>query len=205
MKLGEIKIEALKQMFTNYGFDINIENLTSLLIDENYASYLVAMNGSIARAIDRIENAMVVKRKVFDIPSSFLNEINRSYQRFDLSQIHDYFMIDRVICTFDNGFINENAEFTLAGDLITLPVLKGVTFSIVYFPKVKNIDADTSDTDELELEDKFARIIPYFIKGELYQEEEPALAADATNRFEALLMDFAKADISNQTSIIKVV
>lgn len=205
MKLGEIKIEALKQMFTNYGFDINIENLTSLLIDENYASYLVAMNGSIARAIDRIENAMVVKRKVFDIPSSFLNEINRSYQRFDLSQIHDYFMIDRVICTFDNGFINENAEFTLAGDLITLPVLKGVTFSIVYFPKVKNIDADTSDTDELELEDKFARIIPYFIKGELYQEEEPGLAADATNRFEALLMDFAKADISNQTSIIKVV
>jgi len=114
-------------------------------------------------------------------------------------------MIDRVICTFDNGFINENAEFTLAGDLITLPILKGVTFSIVYFPKVKNIDADTSDRDELELEDKFARIIPYFIKGELYQEEEPALAADATNRFEALLMDFARADISNQTSIIKVV
>lgn len=205
MKLGEIKIEALKQMFTNYGFDINIENLTSLLQDENYANYLVAMNGSIARAIDRIENAMVVKRKVFDIPSSFLNEINRSYQRFDLSLIHDYFMLDRVICTFDNGFINENAEFTLAGDLITLPILKGVTFSIVYFPKVKNIDADTSDRDELELEDKFARIIPYFIKGELYQEEEPALAADATNRFEALLMDFARADISNQTSIIKVV
>lgn len=205
MKLGEIKIEALKQMFSNYGFDINIENLTSLLQDENYANYLVAMNGSIARAIDRIENAMVVKRKVFDISSSFLNEINRSYQRFDLSRIHDYFMIDRVICTFDNGFINENAEFTLAGDLITLPILKGVTFSIVYFPKVKNIDADTSDRDELELEDKFARIIPYFIKGELYQEEEPALAADATNRFEALLMDFARADISNQTSIIKVV
>lgn len=205
MKLGEIKIEALKQMFTNYGFDINIENLTSSLQDENYANYLVAMNGSIARAIDRIENAMVVKRKVFDIPSSSLNEINRSYQRFDLSRIHDYFMIDRVICTSDNGFINENAEFTLAGDLITLPILKGVTFSIVYFPKVKNIDADTSDRDELELEDKFARIIPYFIKGELYQEEEPALAADATNRFEALLMDYAQAPISKQNTIIKVI
>lgn len=204
MKLGQIKIEALKLMFANYGFDPSIEDLPTLAQDENYGSYLVAMNGSISRAIDRIENALVVKRKIFDIPKAYLSTLNKNYQRFDLSRISDYFMIDRVICAYDNGVIDENAEFTLAGDTITLNNVSA-TFSIVYFPKVKNIDEDTSDTNELELEDRFARIIPYFIKGELFQEEEPSLAADATNRFEALLADYSQPSISKQNTILKVI
>ena len=57
MRVGDIKVEAIKLMFTNYGFDFSINELQTMLSDENYSSYIVNMNGAIARALDRIENA----------------------------------------------------------------------------------------------------------------------------------------------------
>ena len=42
------------------------------------------------------------------------------------------------------------------------------------------------------------KLIPYFIKGDLYQEEEPDLAADARNIFEASLDDFKVQNQSKQ-------
>ena len=45
MKLGDIKIEALKLMFVNMGDDIDIESLETYAQDEIYKSYLVNMPG----------------------------------------------------------------------------------------------------------------------------------------------------------------
>ena len=49
MKLGEIKIEALKLMFINEGDDIDIGSLELLAQDEIYKNYLVNMPGAINR------------------------------------------------------------------------------------------------------------------------------------------------------------
>ena len=63
---------------------------------------------------------------------------------------------------------------------------------------IKTIDENTQDTDEIWIPEKIARLIPYFIKGDLYQEEEPDLAADARNIFEASLDDFKVQNQSKQ-------
>ena len=47
MKLGDIKIEALKIMFVNYNTDLTIDELDNAMQDENYGSYLVNMPGAI--------------------------------------------------------------------------------------------------------------------------------------------------------------
>ena len=43
MKLGDIKIQALKLMFVNYSDDISIYDITALSAYQNSGSYLVNM------------------------------------------------------------------------------------------------------------------------------------------------------------------
>ena len=63
MKLGDIKIEALKLMFVNMGDDIDIESLETYAQDEIYKSYLVNMPGAINRCFASIEEKRVLPSK----------------------------------------------------------------------------------------------------------------------------------------------
>lgn len=196
MRVGDIKVEAIKLMFTNYGFDFSINELQTMLSDENYGSYIVNMNGAIARALDRIENACIVPLKRKELSLDDCVE-TRSFLRFDTSKIEDFFMLDRVTAEYDSGEYVGNVEYELEGDVLLLPNHKA-SYTILYYPTIKTIDENTQDTDEIWIPEKIARLIPYFIKGDLYQEEEPDLAADARNIFEASLDDFKVQNQSKQ-------
>lgn len=64
------------------------------------------------------------------------------------------------------------------------------TFSIEYVPKVELITA-THDIDyELNIPDALARIIPYFVKADLFEQDEPNLSATARNIFESALTEY---------------
>ena len=78
------------------------------------------------------------------------------------------------------------------------------SYRVIYYPKLKTMDDTVQDTDEMWLPDNIARLIPYFIKGDLYQEEEPNLAADARNIFEACLDDLKAQTQSKQNYIYQV-
>ena len=201
MKVGDIKVEAIKLMFTNYGFDFGIDELQTMLPDENYGSYIVNMNGAIARALDRIENACVMplKRKEISICDC---EETRNFIRFDTSKIEDFFILDRVTAEYDSGEYAGNVEYELEGDILILPNHKA-NYTILYYPTIKTMDDSVLDTDEIWIPDKIARLIPYFIKGDLYQEEEPALAADARNIFEASLDDLKNQNQSKQNYVYR--
>lgn len=201
MKLGEIKIEAIKLMFTNYNFDLHIEDLTRLISDENYGSYLVNMNGAIARALDRIENACVVPVKSYKVLNDDL-EYGEIFSRFDTKKIEDFYLIDRVVVE-DNYHYDGDTEFILEGDNLLLD--KNINkYTILYYPKLKTIDETKSDETELEIPNNIARLIPYFVKGELYQEEEPDIAANARNLFEASLDDLKIQKQSKQNYVVNV-
>jgi hypothetical protein len=200
MKVGDIKIEALKLMFVNYSFDLGIDDLQSMISDENYGSYIVNMNGAIARALDRIENACIVPIKRYEIP--FEECIStRQFLKFDLSAIKDLYIIDRITAEYD-GEYDGNVGFSLEGDMLLLPK-DSADFTILYYPTIKTIDENVQDTDDIWIPERIARLIPYFIKSELYQEEEPDLAADARNMFEASLEDLKKQTQSKQNYIHK--
>jgi hypothetical protein len=201
MKIGEIKVEAIKLMFANYGYDIQVDDIQRLLSDENYSSYIVNMNGAIARALDRIENACVLPLKSYKVNPADISH-GKAFMRFNLALISDLFMIDRVViegaCEYD-----ANAEYELEADNLVL-ANSNSDITIIYYPSVKTVDSNVSDGDELWIPDKIARLIPYFIKGDLFQEEEPDLAAAARNLFEASLDDM-KPQNQNKQNFVKQV
>ncbi len=202
MKLGDIKVEAIKLMFTNYAFDMGIDDLQLMISDENYGSYIVNMNGAIARALDRIENACVLPAKRYLLSEEDF-EKSKYFKRFDLNKIEDFFAIDRITAEYENGCYDGNVEYELQGDTLLLHN-SAADFTILYFPKIKTVSEKTSDNDEIWIPENIARLIPYFIKSELYQEEEPVLAADARNLFEASLDDL-KIKAQNKQNYVQEV
>ena len=200
MKVGDIKIEAIKLMFTNYGYDLGLDDLSRLAADENYGSYLVNMNGSIARALDRIQNACVLPLKRKTLKASDLIT-GKGFDRYDTSKISDLFQIDRIAAEYSNGYYDGNAGYFLEGNMLVLDHNPNVTYILLYYPTIETMNSEVLDSDELWIPDNIARLIPYFIKGDLYQEEEPELAANARNLFEASLDDIKKRTESKQNYI----
>ena len=201
MKIGEIKIEAIKLMFTNYGLDVSITDLQSLLSDENYSSYFVNMPGSIARALDRIQNACVLPLKSYEIQNSECKFVG-GMKKFDMALISDLYLIDRITATAD-AFYDANTSYFKEGNVLVLDN-DGSVHTVLYYPTIKTITENTDDNDELWIPDYIARLIPYFIKSELFQEEEPELAAAARNLFEASLDDLKSSNESKQNKVKQV-
>lgn len=196
MKIGDIKIEAIKLMFTNYSFDMGIDDLQKLVSDENYGSYIVNMNGSINRALDRIQNACVLAPKAH----TFNTDDGNALLKYDLKNISDLFLIDRVSSWLNKTEYCPSVSFYIEGDTLILENT-GDEYTILYFPTIKSLTNEDADTDDMWLPDYIARLIPYFIKSDLYQEEEPDLAAAARNLFEASLEDIKTQRQINQTYV----
>ena len=146
MKIGEIKVEALKLMFANYAFDMGIDDLQNMTSDENYGSYIVNMNGSISRAIDRIQNACAVPPKAHHIRDDELMA-GGYFNRFDTATIADLYVIDRLIAESVSGY-DGNAEYHLEGTKIVLK--GGAAYTLLYFPVLKAIDGSASDYIDLK-------------------------------------------------------
>ena len=163
MTLNDIKIEALKLMFTNYSEDIY--DVTELTNDDNYSAYIMSMNGAINRALARMFSKKVIRKKFKPLATSYAD--------------------------VDNGVEIEDAiSITLSEEDIAALRLQMV--------------ADNPDVTEQEIEAEINRInaenrvsipvdaqmlIPYYIKADLYQEDEPAIATQARNYFEQGLDD----------------
>lgn len=63
-------------------------------------------------------------------------------------------------------------------------------FKIEYTPKAPYITSTTDNNSELVIPEVLARVIPYFIKAELYEMEEPQISASARNIFESALSEY---------------
>lgn len=184
MKLGDIKIEALKIMFVNYNTDLTIDELDNAMQDENYGSYLVNMPGAINRCFSVLEERRVLPVKSYTLlPSQGL--ASGSFIRFNLDEIiDDFFDIDRLVCERENDY-DGNAEFRMEGNTIVLPLIDDETYTVIYYPSIERITSETEDDIELKIPNKIAAHIPYFIKGDLYRDDEPDEANEARNWFEA--------------------
>lgn len=72
------------------------------------------------------------------------------------------------------------------------------TFEIEYMPIPQMITSTTDNNTELEIPESLARIIPYFIKADLYELDEPNLSANARNIFESALTEYISFGISRK-------
>lgn len=56
--------------------------------------------------------------------------------------------------------------------------------------RIASSTPETKDLNDLGIDDILARIIPYFIVGEVYTSEEPTIAANNRNIFESLTEEY---------------
>lgn len=199
MKLGEIKLEALKLMWTNYNEDIGVEQLADLMGSEAYGDYLVAMTGSLNRCFADLEARDVLPVKSFVLPGGTAGE-PRQLLRFDLKElIPDYLSMERLVYEADGAFYEDtNVASLLMENVLLLPWFDGEkeSYRVIYRSALPRILPYTDDLTELPIPDRIAAFIPYWIKSELYREEEPNEAGEARNWYEAQLS--AVASVSSR-------
>lgn len=207
MTYGEIKLEALKMMFLNAQDWINEDWLDTYANDETYRSYLANMQGSINRCFSTIEEKRILpsRQKTLSVNEG---EASGAFIRFDLPKlIEDYFDLDRVITESDNGDYEADRDYIREGDVLVLPRFgkdDGVYYHVVYKPTVKRVTGATANTDKIDLPEGIAAYVPYYLKGELFRDDEPNEAADAMNQFEQRMNEIAERSVSRQTGVRSV-
>lgn len=195
MTLGEIKIESLRLMFAgNLGYGLNEDGLNALLSDDNYNVYLYAMTGAINRCFADLES-----KGATPIESMVLRRDHLTDGVFDLTKIKEYSSLDSV--TDKDG---RNVEFVKKGKyLYPPPLLSDEDYCVIYYHVgLPRIGEGTGNSEQIILPDELARLIPYFIKGEVYREEDPNEAGEARNWYEQGVVQYLAKDVRTQNVIV---
>ena len=202
-KLGDIKIEALKLMFADYKNDYSIDGLSALLSNDNYGKYLRAMNGSINRCFDRLRANRKQPKKVITLDKGLM--VDDLYLYFDMTT-ETFANVDhivRIAYRDEYGRPTDSViHYEREGDEIIFKNDLG-SFRMIYWEKLPFITTLT-DNEVLPIEDELARLLPYFIKGELMEEDEPDLARQARILFEQSLNALYAEEEVNQTQVLDV-
>ena len=187
MTVADIKIQTLKLMGINNA-DISPVILPELYSDENYKDYLSYMPPAITRAMNRIKMAGVIPQKSYSLDSL---DDNKHIAKYELGVlIPDFSKLRRVVVESANGYCG-NYPYTFEGTNVVLFNLhKGNTVTFLYEPKMPVITSVTADETEIPLPDELAAIIPYSVKADIYELDEPELATQARNIFEGMLAEY---------------
>lgn len=218
MTYGEIKIESLKLMFVNAQDVISEEWLEIYENDETYRSYLDNMRGAINRCFAAIEEKRVlpVRSKSLSVEEG---AASGAFIRFDLSSLlGDYFDLDRVVMETDNGEYVADCDYRREGDVLVLPVsytlnkdthereyyFDGITYTAIYKPRIQRIGFGADKDSKIDVPEQIAAYIPYYVKGELFRDDEPNEAAEAMNQFEQRMSEIAERTVSKSNQVTSI-
>lgn len=183
MTLGEIKIEALKLMFASYERDFSVSDLDLLSASEAYRDYLINMPGAINRAYAVLENSGVLPSASVDITASVKRCKNGTCE-YDTSVLKDFLAVDRIIFKGNDGEYLPECSYRTEGRVLIIPEYPSDGhYILLYRPHLTRVTASTENGDVSGIPENIAVFIPYFIKGELYREEEPDEATIAHDLF----------------------
>lgn len=205
MKIGDIKIEALGLMFPDeipaYATGDTAQNYDVIMSD--YSEMLARMTGSIARCVDVIVERRVlpVKRKELFLENA---DKNGALYRFDLTGVADFFDVDRVIMQSENAY-DGDYPFRMEEKMLVIEEYKeSESFSLLYYPRITPPSVWDNEKVLEGVPEEIARLIPYFIKGELFREEEAGEAAEAMSWFEQRLAAISDKHIGRQAHVASV-
>lgn len=186
MRIGDIKKEALKLMFVSYTDDLGSETVEELWERENYRPYLLGMTGAINRCLSDIENRRVLPVRSY-VPERSRAQVKRSSARFDLSALlPDFFDVCRVIAEGDCTYDGDHPYFMEGETLVLRGMDADTDYTLLYYPKIRRLAENVDNASELaDVPEEIAVLIPYFIKGDLYREDEPNEAGEARNWYES--------------------
>lgn len=187
MTKGELIVASIKIMFDNGDVQLDSTDISNNLDYEDRTKNIIE---SINRGLHRVHSAGKIPNKYFTIDkTTSISLQTRQYSRYDLSKlISDYYLISSVAIEDDYGYSN-NVEYRLENNIIVLPKItnSNVDYIISYMPKVKEISYKMNDTEVLDYPDEILNIIPYFVKADLYEDDDIASARYSRNIFEQYL------------------
>ena len=190
-------------MFSNEGADINVDDVNQ--------DYINAMPGKANEAMLQITTVGRPILKTFRIiltPGAeaaerteelVLPTVEKNY-RITLTDYCPRFRCiqrNQIMLETEDGY-GRTQDWDLEGDdVLVLPGDTAGTYTVWYEAYPVKITASTPDDTELEMAKEAAALIPLYIAGELYKEDELALATMWRNEFEDGLV---KLQMSYQAS-----
>ena len=170
MTWGEIQIESLKKMFLNKE-TLKIEELETYKSDKKYKTYLDAMPQACNEAINYIINLEPII-KVEKLERTAEND------KYDLKElINGYKKIHNI-----------SSEYSVMWTMLTKNIIKidgwkQGNIDIYYEAYPKKVTGATTATTKIDLEETFTRLIPLYIAGELYKDDDLTLSTMYINEF----------------------
>ena len=188
MTWGEIKLRALQTMFSNEGATINV--------DDSNQDYVDAMPGKANEAMHQL--AMVGRPilKQFTLRVAFGVEEERTETgltvpttenryKFTLTEYMPRFRAVDKIMLESGGVYDEAEDWAMEGDdVLVLPGNLAGVYTIWYMAYPQTITGETPDSELIDMKPEAAALIPLYIAGELYKEDELAMATVFRNEFE---------------------
>lgn len=190
MTWGEIQIESLKKMFLN-NESLSVNKLSDYMNEKKYKTYLYAMPQACNEAINFIVSKLGSNESTFE-----LEKEDTIY--YDLSKkIEDFRMIKGVYSKMPVSWkiLNKNT--------IIIDNWQGEKILVSYEVKPTIINSDTDTNFVIEIASEYANLIPLYIAGELYKDDDLTLSTMYMNEFMTLVDNYANNKYGFPTSMIE--
>lgn len=191
MTIGEIKKEALRLLQATER-EVDGEAVSDLEGDAFCADYLRRMTGAIGRCLSDMERRLALLPVCRAVAEGEW-EHTAHVSRLSLAAWGDVSTVLEVSREGEDGYAGDVA-FSVAGQELVLPRLAaGTQVRVTYVPIAPRVERyDNSLSLDAAVPASLQPLIPYFLKGELYREEEPAEASEAHSRYEAGMEEYLR-------------
>lgn len=188
MKWGEIQIETLKKMFLNKE-NLEVSKLEEYKKDKKYRTYLFAMPQACNEAINFLLDNGIPYIQSYEL------EKDTNNNKYELEELIDNFKcITEIAC-------DEPIRYkTIGNNILVVDNWKSSPITIFYESYVDDITERTSPNFELEINKQLARLIPLYIAGELYKDDDISLATMYMNEFMTSVNSISQKYNSNNFS-----
>lgn len=215
MLLGEIKLMALRLMFADTDITYDIAQMEDYYSNNNTREKLMRMNDSINRAISLYYQRVGSLRgvHVINLEASGTGYSNRVNLPAQISNVDNVLKV-RITPLYSYPISNADFEFdgttlVLTNLLPTITESQKNSITIEAFVEYKKSFVNSSDSDvgldldTLHIPTDVQLAIPNYVKGELYEEDEPQMALYAKNEYLNFLTLVKKPQIIKQQRVVK--
>lgn len=194
---GQLIIRCLKHLgeydpvYVDDGNDNRVlyDDSEEISAKEEYADRVLPIIESINRAFHRLGQLKKLPSKSY-VVNYDQNRVGNTITLTDDSTNNFYVnkisYIKNVLKKDQHGNVETNTSYFIDGDIIILPQLcSGESYTIIYQPVYEDISVDTLDTSTIDYPEYVLQCIPYYVKADVYQEDNASISVLERNTFEA--------------------
>ena len=169
MKLGEIKLQAIRLGFPDFFISCDeeddqslIDTVASLKQDPNFSGFLESAVGAVNRGLAYIESRGLSPSKCVDYQSGLCPRGSEGGALLPLPS--DCLAVERVVLI--QGDKRYFLGFEVQGEQILTEERQGV-YTVVYKTKIPRVFSTTRDSYEVALPEGLGDILPYFVASDI--------------------------------------